>query len=331
MVWAATAATAQTKTRRAGHNGRPMETTRGLMQGIIDFAGLFPPASLDMPKTLAAYAKYRASADQWALGRLIVPLKRIGEFERCATEHLPTGETDDSEEPWRLSVLCEATGDESFEDELDAIERFNARHGEPGAGRAVIETIEIKPKDAHAIEGALELMPETLFPWFELPWQHDIRGMVAALSEMESGAKVRTGGVTPEAHPSPLELARFLSTCHHADVPFKATAGLHHPFRHRAESVGCDQFGFVNVFMGAALLHHGVVEQEELEMLLADTHGKHFEFTPTGVSWKARALTLGQLREARESFCTSFGSCSFDEPMNDLRSLHLLPPHAAKG
>ena len=56
-VRAPTAATAQTKTRRAGHNGRPMETTRGLMQGIIDFAGLFPPASLDMPKTLAAYAK----------------------------------------------------------------------------------------------------------------------------------------------------------------------------------------------------------------------------------------------------------------------------------
>jgi hypothetical protein len=170
MARVVTRPTAQTKTRRTGHNGRPMETTRGLMQGIIDFAGLFPPASLDMQKTVAAYARYRASVDHWALGRLIVPLKRIGEFERCATEHLPTGDTDDSEEPWRLSVLCEATGDESFEDELDAIERFNARHGEPGAGRAVIETLEIKPKDAHSIEGALELMPETLFPWFELPW-----------------------------------------------------------------------------------------------------------------------------------------------------------------
>jgi hypothetical protein len=84
------------------------------------------------------------------------------------------------------------------------------------------------------------------------------------------------------------------------------------------------------VFVGGALLHHGVVEQEELEMLLSDSHGAHFEFTPTGVSWKGRALSLGQLREARERFCTSFGSCSFDEPMNDLRSLHLLPPLAAK-
>jgi hypothetical protein len=310
-----------------------METVRALMHGVVDYAGLFPPALLDMTRTVEHYARHRAGDDRWALGRLVVPVKRLGEFERCAERLLPVGEgsaRDDREDPWQLTVLSEATGDGSFEDELSQVDRFNRRHAEPGAGRAVIETIEIKASGANVIEGALELMPETLFPWFELPWQQDVRGMAAALSEMESGAKVRTGGTTPEAHPTPLQLARFLAACHGADVPFKATAGLHHPFRHRAESVGCDQFGFVNVFVGGALLHHGVVEQEELEMLLSDSHGAHFEFTPTGVSWKGRALSLGQLREARERFCTSFGSCSFDEPMNDLRSLHLLPPLAAK-
>ncbi|MFM8785202.1 MAG: hypothetical protein ACKOFI_08645 [Phycisphaerales bacterium] len=173
-------------------------------------------------------------------------------------------------------------------------------------------------------------MPETLFPWFELPWQQDVRGMVAALSEMEAGAKVRTGGTAPEAHPGTLELARFLSACAGAGVPFKATAGLHHPFRHFAESVGCDQFGFVNVFFGSALLYHRAIEQEELEMLLSDTNGRHFEFAPTNVSWKGRSLALGQLREARERFASSFGSCSFDEPMDDLRTMNLLPPAAAK-
>ena len=94
--------------------------------------------------------------------------------------------------------------------------------------------------------------------------------------------------------------------------------------------MGCDQFGFVNVFIGAALLHHGVIEQEELEMLLSDNHGKHFEFSPMSVAWKGRSVSLIQLREAREKFCASFGSCSFDEPLGDLRSIHLLPPHAAK-
>ena len=89
-----------------------METTRALMHGIIDYAGLFPPASLDMPKTVANYARYRSGEDRWALGRLVVPLKRIGEFERCAEGLLPTGDRDDSEEPWTLTVLSEAAGDE---------------------------------------------------------------------------------------------------------------------------------------------------------------------------------------------------------------------------
>jgi hypothetical protein len=53
-----------------------METTRALMHGIVDYAGLFPPASLDMPKTVANYARYRSGEDRWALGRLVVPLKR---------------------------------------------------------------------------------------------------------------------------------------------------------------------------------------------------------------------------------------------------------------
>jgi hypothetical protein len=307
-----------------------MESTRALMHGIVDYAGLFPPAALDMPKTVANFARHRAGDDRWALGRLVVPVKRLGEFERCAEGLMPAGEQDDSEDPWPLTVLSEAAGDESFEAELNAIERFNARHAEPGAGRAVIESIEIKAKGANTIEGALELMPESLFPWFELPANQDVRGMVAALSEMESGAKIRTGGTVPEAHPSPLEVARFLCACKAAGVPFKATAGLHHPFRHRAESVGCDQFGFVNVFVGAALLWHGTVEQEELEMLLCDGHGRNFEFTPTNVGWKGRTLALGEIREARERFATSFGSCSFDDPLGDLRSLHLLPPAAAK-
>ena len=309
-----------------------MESTRALMQSVIDYASLFPPAQWDMARTVSSYGAYRGGPDRWMLSRLVVPLARLGEFERAAEKALPraTAARDDSEDPWTLTVLSAAASDDAFEQDLEAIERFNALHAEPGQGRAVIDSVEIKASNANAIEHALELMPESLFPWFELPWQMDCRGMIAALSEMESGAKIRTGGTAPDAHPSPLELARFLVNCHQAGVPFKATAGLHHPFRHHSESVGCEQHGFVNVFFGAALLHHGVVELEELEMLLGETHGKHFEFTPTSIAWKGRALGIAQVREAREQFARSFGSCSFDEPLNDLRSIHLLPPSAAK-
>jgi hypothetical protein len=302
-----------------------MESVRALMHQVIDYAGLFPPASLDMPKTAANFGRYASGPDKWALGRLVIPVSRLGEFERYAETLLPQSKSDDTEEPWRLSVLSAAAADSAFEEDLNIIDKFNERHNDSQSGRAIIDAIELKATNAHHVERALEMMPETLFPWFELPFNQEIRGMVAALSEMESGAKIRTGGVTPDAHPTPLELARFLTSCAAADVPFKATAGLHHPYRHHCEQVGCKQFGFVNVFIGAALLFHGHVEQEELEMLLSDEHAMNFEFHPTQVSWKGRSVSLGALRDARDQFARSFGSCSFEEPLNDLRSLHLLP------
>lgn len=305
-----------------------MESVRALMHQIVDYAGLFPPASLDMPKTTANFARYVAGPDRWALARLVIPVSRLGEFERYAEELLPRGTRDDTEEPWRITALSAAAADSAFEADLNILDKFNERHNDSQSGRAIVDAIELKATNANHIERALEMMPETLFPWFELPNNQDVRGMVAALSEMESGAKIRTGGTTPEAHPTPLELARFLSVCAAADVPFKATAGLHHPFRHTAQSVGCKQFGFVNVFIGAALLFHQQIELEELEMLLSDEHARSFEFHPTQVSWKGRSISVGSLRDARERFARSFGSCSFDEPLGDLRSMHLLPVEA---
>ncbi|MBL9140656.1 MAG: hypothetical protein JNK53_02210 [Phycisphaerae bacterium] len=306
-----------------------METIRALMHEIVDYAGLFPPASLDMPKTVTNFGAYFAGPDAWALGRLVMPINRLGEFERYAETLLPKGARDDTENPWKITGLSAATGDDEFETELNIIDKFNERHNDSQSGRAIIDAIELKTTSANAIEQALEMMPDTLFPWFEVPISQDNRGMLAALSEMESGAKIRTGGVTADAHPTPLAVARFLVHCAAADVPFKATAGLHHPFRRHAPEVGCHQFGFVNLFIGAALHFHGQVEQEELEMLLIDEHPGNFEFHQTQVSWKGRSIGIGALREARERFARSFGSCSFDEPMGDLRALHLLPAAAA--
>lgn len=307
-----------------------MESVRALMHQIVDYAGLFPPAQLNMPDTVSQYAAALQGEDHWALGRLVVPVARLGEFERHAQGFLPTGVKEDTEEPWRLSVLSAASSDEAFEHDLHVIACFNERHNVASEGRAIIDSIELKATTANHIERALDLMPDTLFPWFELPLDQDVRGMLAALNEMESGAKIRTGGVTPEAHPTPLQVARFLVQCATVEVPFKATAGLHHPFRHHAESVGCMQFGFVNVFVGAALLFNGQIEQEELELLLADEHARNFEFHPTQVAWKGRTLSVAALREARDRFARSFGSCSFAEPLGDLRALHLLPT-ATKG
>ena len=66
------------------------EHLRALLHHVVDYAGLFPPAKLDMQPTVDNYAAALAGADQWMLGRLIVPVKRLDEFEACAAAHLPT-------------------------------------------------------------------------------------------------------------------------------------------------------------------------------------------------------------------------------------------------
>ena len=109
------------------------ESLHALLAGVIDYAGLFPPARLDMSTTIANYAGYLGRADSWALGRIIVPAARLDEFEQHAASHLPTG---DDNEPWQLSALVAAAGEDSLDDDLRRIAAFNEKHAVPAAGRA---------------------------------------------------------------------------------------------------------------------------------------------------------------------------------------------------
>ena len=54
-----------------------------LRWGLIDYAGLFPPAALAMDDAVGRYARPTgAGRDAWMLGRFIVPASRLGEFEQ---------------------------------------------------------------------------------------------------------------------------------------------------------------------------------------------------------------------------------------------------------
>ena len=123
-------------------------------------------------------------------------------------------------------------------------------------------------------------------------------GLVAAMASLDAGAKIRTGGVTPDAHPTPAQVARFLKVCRLAEVPFKATAGLHHPCRHLATDVGCMQFGFLNVFVaGCMLWKDDAMSEAEVEEILVEERAAAFEFGPTGLAWRSRSLRFDEIAE----------------------------------
>ena len=301
-----------------------------LMDGSLDYAGLFPPAKLDMAPTVQNYAAYLDSAERWMLSRLIVPVARLEEFEGHAETLLPVSSDPASDACWLISALTAPAGDEGFERDIEKIEAFNEKHAKPGAGAALIDTIECKASSASDIDQALDLVPESVFPYFELDHCTDIRGMAAAIAGMDSGAKIRSGGITPELHPTPEELARFILACAGAEIPFKATAGLHHPLRHHSEHVGCDQFGFLNVFIGACLAWRHDVDQATLESILEARSIDEFTIQDSALGYGDQMLNMDQVAEARERFCHGFGSCSFEEPWDDLVELKLLRRDAAQ-
>jgi hypothetical protein len=288
-----------------------------LMTGLIDYAGIFPPAALDMASAVRNYAAYRNGEYSRFLGRFIIPVARLNEFERAAAE------VERGEETWLLSALA---GD-SLDSDLKKIDNFNERISK--TRDALIDTIEIKAAHDRDIKEAMNLIPETLKAYFEIPIAQDPSDLVKAIAATGARAKVRTGGVTAEAFPSSTDLARFIKACAEEDVPFKATAGLHHPLRsfnrltYEPDSGQALMHGFLNVFLAAAFSYNGM-DVEDLAELLEERSPESFQFEDGSVTWHGGMVVRGQLRNTRSLLAISFGSCSFAEPIDDLKKIELM-------
>lgn len=319
---------------------RLVDSLRILMTSIVDYAGLFPPASLDMATTVANWRRYAAGDHAWMLGRLIIPAVRLDEFEKLLDQTGTPGETEDT---WRISALI----GENIDGDIDRIFEFNQRHA-PGdseppesggenphlhhapstMGGVVIDAIELKAPGSSFIDSAMKIIPEQLEPYFEVPGgSADVRGMIAAMAGTGARAKIRTGGVTPDAFPASRQVSVFIKACSAADVPFKATAGLHHPVRGEfplTYEAGCARgtmYGFVNVFVAAAAVRAVQAPESDVLAVLEESNPKAFVFTNSGVTWRDKPIDLARLARVRETFAVSFGSCSFEEPIADLKSL----------
>ncbi len=308
-----------------------MRALQTIISASIDYAGLFPPAALDMPSTTRNFADYRKHPHARMLSRLIIPVARLDEFCKCADGLLPhTGEG----EGWRISALtAPASNPAALRADIDRILSFNDEHDtdESIEPAALIDCIELKADSAADIDAAISDLPEGLNAFFEIPIDNDPRGLITALAgEPGVGAKVRTGGVTPDLFPSSSHLARFLTTCAAADVPFKATAGLHHPLRgsfnltYEDNAPTHTMFGFLNVFLAAAYAYTDRMSPADATRLLEETDPRSISFADEGVDWRGRRLPTEKLARAREAFALSFGSCSFTEPVEDLKALNLL-------
>lgn len=240
-----------------------------MLERLIDHAALFPPASMSLPDALAEDRRARESPHAELLNRFVVPAARLAELP---AERAP------------LSVVLSGADDAELVAGADGVE----------AVELVLDGPRPRPADLVATYRALQ--PLGVETYFELvldeSWRDSVPAAIGAVAAVGGRVKLRCGGASI---PSVEQVALVIACCREAGVPFKATAGLHHPVRRGEEH------GFLNL-LAATRAPAG-----RLKAVLAEEDASAIDFA-----------------NADRSLFTSFGSCSWREPVDDLRELGLL-------
>ncbi len=298
---------------------------RVLLTHAIDYAGMFPPCSLGLEPALKNQAEYVQSSDAWMLGAFVLPIQQFDATRQLLSQF-------DAEHPLRVAALGPKTAraDAFLEalDDADAAIRSLSRHNVDLISMSHLEMLMPDKVDVASLKEAKSILGDLPVFWEAPPDRAE--QTIALLAEVNSdadsatfGYKLRTGGVTADAFPTPLQMAKALVTPATHQLPIKFTAGLHHPLRQYREEVQTKMHGFLNVFGAAVLAAEHRWDANQTAIMLEDENVGSFSFTDDFFAWREWRIDIKRL-QYRRRFVVSFGSCSFDEPREDLRRLNLL-------
>ena len=299
-----------------------------LFGALIDYAGMFPPASLDLRAAAAEFRAIRSGRTGWIGGRFLCPASQLEDLAEVLTRTMEAGEA-----PWEVSVVfdgdpgADAAAANAFDQELDP------------AATVVITEVRIPPDagpgDVNALFTAASLGKMRVTAFLEVPltaaWEREIGYRVVDIDDarreahLTGGAKFRCGGASAADVPTPEQVTRFLIACRDRSLPYKFTAGLHHPIRYHDDDLGAMRHGFLNLLTASVIAVEGASEPEILAAV-DETDGAAFAVTAGGMRWRDRRLGTRAVIAARSMAMVGFGSCDFDEAVADLDAMMLLPP-----
>jgi hypothetical protein len=276
-----------------------VDARRIVFDRLIDDAGLFPPARKPMARAVADHRAARAGAHAWMLGRFLCPVSRLAELARAGPDA-----------DWRLGAIADGA---DWRADLGRVAAYD--------GPGTVDAIELR------LPGELAAAPRDIDLFVEVP-TGDAPALTTELerlaADQRAGAKIRCGGLSSDAFPSDEAVARFIAECVRLALPFKATAGLHHPFRTRDEQIGVLQHGFVNLLAATAL-----ADAADGAAIIGETDPGAFELSAAGLRWRDHRAGADALARARTLF-TAYGSCSFEEPVADLLAYGVLQESPAR-
>jgi hypothetical protein len=276
-----------------------------LMRHAIDYAGVFPPAQLGVADALTEYARVRDGEHGWVLGSFVLASDHIRNLTPGAASDIP------------LSVVMRQATAEAVAGLLR------------DADRLTVAAIEIPPIPAGDVRAIAAAAPPLTRVFFEVAPGDDLDTLLDAVAGAGACAKIRTGGITAEAFPAPESVYQFLRACLVRRVVCKATAGLHHavvgryPLTYEPESPRAPMFGFLTVSAAAALVYVGAPQQDVIAVL-TESQAAAITVDADGLRWRDYLVPTQDLEATRRTLFSSFGSCSAQEPIDDLVSMRLL-------
>jgi hypothetical protein len=256
-----------------------------LFSSLIDYAGVFPPAGHSLAEAQRRYERAMTSPDGWILGPMLIRASQLEDYNGSA----------------QLGIVADAP----FAEDAHRIVQVEGRTDAATAFATITHLVLLAP--VVYIE-SIDPADVTLLEVIEHSRDagHDVR------------AKIRTGGATAEAFPTSQEVASFIQACASRGIPFKATAGLHHPVRHASDVAGAVEHGFINML--AAVRCSLSDRPETVIACLDETDPEAFDLGSATWRGVGRDVTDRQIRDVFRSI----GSCSFQEPAGYLHDLGIL-------
>ncbi len=309
-----------------------MSGARLLLDGLFDYAGLFPPASLPLSEVVERFAAYRRGPAAWMLGRLVIPIDVHPALDEAAAT-LPDAAF---ARPWRLSVL----GSGSVEDDRQTLADIaDTRHADDG--RLRVDSVEVRVATPLDVRRARALSSDGWPVYCEPVTTADDDALLDAIAIAGLRVKLRAGGPSASDIPPADAVARTLAGCVQRGISLKATAGLHHavtgehPLTHASDAPRATMLGYLNLLVAAGV---------------AEAAGAAAVRAPEVVAALARLLTLtsppvisaggvlewlgsdGPLTEGRlcdiaasaRALVRGIGTCWFEEPAAEAQALHLV-------
>lgn len=292
---------------------------------LIDYAGLFPPASLDIGGAVAGYRSARSSPARWVAGRFLCPSSQLVELAGELTSSIRRGE-----DRWEVGVILESEPSGSIGAAAAEAQNFHTEM-QPAA---IAASAEANITDASVagltatIDTISSIQPE-IFAFLEVDRSSSIRDQVINVAEAlktkggVGGVKLRCGGADPGTFPSAAEVTEFILATTTSSLPFKATAGLHQPIRHFDDAIGTWRHGFLNILIASGVAARGE-SAVTVEAIVSETDPAAFSVSPAFVTWRDISIPGSEMRRARRDGFVAYGSCEFDEPVDALADLAFL-------